>query len=71
MKLMPQFILILLLALLPAFGQASPQKKSAAEQEAGKWLALIDGMQYRESWHRAASLFKQQPLTRRQYMSPG
>ena len=52
--------LIILLTLLPMTGYASEQKKQAAEQEAGKWLALVDGGQYQESWERAASLFKQQ-----------
>ncbi|UCH41122.1 MAG: DUF4019 domain-containing protein [Gammaproteobacteria bacterium] len=52
--------LIILLTLLPMTGFASEQKKQAAEQEAGKWLALVDGGQYQESWERAASLFKQQ-----------
>lgn len=52
--------LIILLTLLPMTGFASEQKKQAAEQEAGKWLAMVDGGQYQESWERAASLFKQQ-----------
>ena len=52
--------LIILLTLLPMTGFADEQKKQAAEQEAGKWLALVDGGQYQESWERAASLFKQQ-----------
>lgn len=52
--------LIILLTLLPMTGFASEQKKQAAEQEAGKWQALVDGGQYQESWERAASLFKQQ-----------
>ncbi|TNF91236.1 MAG: DUF4019 domain-containing protein [Gammaproteobacteria bacterium] len=34
--------------------------EKTGEQEAGKWLALVDGGQYQESWERAASLFKQQ-----------
>ena len=52
--------LVLLLILLPCTSHASEQKKRDAEQEAGKWLALVDGGQYQESWNRAASLFKQQ-----------
>ena len=60
MKRIPCSALILLLMLLPFTSQASEQKRRAAEQEAGKWLALVDGRQYRESWNRAASLFKQQ-----------
>ena len=60
MKSLYIFFLIILLTLLPMTGYASEQKKQAAEQEAGKWLALVDGGQYQESWERAASLFKQQ-----------
>ncbi len=52
--------LLLLLILLPASAIASEQKKNAAAQEAGKWLALVDGKQHRESWKRAATLFRQQ-----------
>ncbi|MFZ9037776.1 MAG: DUF4019 domain-containing protein [Gammaproteobacteria bacterium] len=52
--------LILLLILLPFASRASEQKQRDAEQEAGKWLALVDGGQYQESWQRAASLFKRQ-----------
>ncbi len=60
MKRIPCSALILLLTLLPFTSHASEQKQRAAEQEAGKWLALVDGGQYQESWNRAASLFKQQ-----------
>ena len=52
--------LVLLLVMLPAPAIASEQKKSAAGEEAGKWLALVDGRQYRQSWQRAATLFRQQ-----------
>jgi hypothetical protein len=52
--------LVLLLVMLPAPVIASEQKKSAAAEEAGKWLALVDGRQYRQSWQRAATLFRQQ-----------
>jgi hypothetical protein len=52
--------LVLLLVMLPAPAIASEQKKSAAAEEAGKWLALVDGRQYRQSWQRAATLFRQQ-----------
>jgi hypothetical protein len=52
--------LIILLALLPLGVLASEQKRSDAEEEAGKWLALVDGGLYQESWNRAATLFKQQ-----------
>jgi hypothetical protein len=67
MKIMQKTILILLLTLLPILGLASEQKKSSAAQEAGKWLALVDGLQYQESWNRAAILFKQQ-VTARQWL---
>ena len=60
MKRIPSSALILLLILLPFASHASEQKQRDAEQEAGKWLALVDGGQYQESWSRAASLFKQQ-----------
>lgn len=60
MKNMQIPVLVLLLILLPMSAPGSEQKKSAAEQEAGKWLALVDGMQYQESWKRAATLFRQQ-----------
>lgn len=60
MNLNPRVLLILLLTLLPLSGFASEQKKQEAEQEAGKWLALIDGGSYEESWHRTASLFRRQ-----------
>ncbi len=39
---------------------ASAQKERAADEAAGKWLALVDAGAYRESWQRAASLFKAQ-----------
>ena len=41
-------------------GYASDEKKRDADQAAGKWLALIDGQRYRDSWDQAASLFKLQ-----------
>ncbi len=50
--------LVLLVCLLIPPAYATEQKKRAAEQEAGKWLALVDGGQYQESWQRAASLFQ-------------
>lgn len=52
--------MIILLALLPLAAFASEQNKQAAELEAGKWLALVDGRQYLESWERTANLFRQQ-----------
>ena len=53
-------LLPILLILLPLAAPASEQKVKAAELEAGKWLALVDGRQYQESWSRAATLFRQQ-----------
>jgi len=67
MRTMQKSTLIFLLILLPALGIASEQKKNAAAQEAGKWLALVDGLQYQDSWDRAASLFKLQ-VTARQWL---
>lgn len=60
MKIVHKTSLILLLSLLPLSSHASEQKKQAAEQEAGKWLALVDGGQYEESWQRTAKLFRRQ-----------
>ena len=67
MKTIQKPILIFLLALLPILGFASEQKEGAAAQEAGRWLALVDGLQYQESWNRAAALFKQR-VTARQWL---
>lgn len=53
-------VITILLILLPMLGMASEQKKQEAAQAAGKWLALVDGLQYQESWNRAAILFKAQ-----------
>ncbi|MDH3633417.1 MAG: DUF4019 domain-containing protein [Gammaproteobacteria bacterium] len=39
---------------------AADEKERDADQAAGKWLALVDGQQYLESWNQAATLFKQQ-----------
>ena len=54
-----QFLLLgyLLLLLIPAFGQTSPEK--TAQPIAEKWLALVDEEKYGDSWTQAASLFKQ------------
>ena len=54
------YFLILVLILAPLSAYASEEKKRDADQAAGKWLALVDGLQYRDSWNNAASLFKQQ-----------
>ncbi len=59
MKL-PFKYLLLLMSLMALSAQASEQKIKAAELEAGKWLALVDGLQYQASWDRAATLFRQQ-----------
>ncbi len=53
-------LLLLLLVLTSVSGYASDEKKRDADGAAGKWLALIDGQQYRDSWDQAASLFKLQ-----------
>ena len=60
MKATATSLLVLLLCLAAAPGYAEEDKIRAAEEEAGKWLALIDGRQYRESWSRAAALFRRQ-----------
>lgn len=60
MKQMQTTVLILLLTLLPTIAPASDEKIAVAAQEAGKWLALVDGLQYEESWKRTAALFRQQ-----------
>ena len=60
MKNVLRSFLLLLVALVAMNGYASDTKKSDADQAAGKWLALVDGQQYLESWNRAATLFKQQ-----------
>ena len=41
-----------------AFAQAPPGAIEGAEGEANQWLSLIDKGDYRESWIRAASFFK-------------
>lgn len=60
MSIVHKVSLVLLLSLLPLSAYASEEKEQAAEQEAGKWLALVDGGQYEESWQRTANLFRQQ-----------
>lgn len=60
MKINTKHLLLLGLILVSMNGYASDEKKRDADQAAGKWLALIDGRQYRDSWDQAASLFKQQ-----------
>jgi len=60
MKHLLKSCLLLLLVLASMNGYASEQKKRDADQAAGKWLALVDGRQYLESWNSAATLFKQQ-----------
>ena len=51
-------LLVLMLASMNAY--SSDDKKREADLAAGKWLALVDGQQYLESWNGAALLFKQQ-----------
>ncbi|MDH3218096.1 MAG: DUF4019 domain-containing protein [Gammaproteobacteria bacterium] len=60
MNLIAQPALVMLLLLVSLAGLASEQKQRAADQEAGKWLALVDGRQYQASWEQAAALFRQQ-----------
>ena len=67
MQAFVRYILALLLCLAAAPAFSSEAKTRAAEQEAGKRLALIDGRQYRESWERAAALFKRQ-VSRKQWL---
>ena len=60
MKLNSKLFLLLGLILVSMSGYASEDKIRDADEAAGKWLALIDGRQYLDSWNQAASLFKQQ-----------
>jgi hypothetical protein len=60
MKLNTKHFLLLGLILVSMSGYASEDKIRDADEAAGKWLALVDGRQYLESWDQAASLFKQQ-----------
>ena len=60
MKLITKHFLLLGLILVSMSGYASDDKIRDADEAAGKWLALIDGRQYLDSWDQAASLFKQQ-----------
>lgn len=52
--------LLLTLSLAAVAAGASEEKTRAADQAAGKWLALVDARDYDEAWQRAASLFKLQ-----------
>ncbi len=63
MKIKAKHILLLGLILVSMSVHASEDKIRNADQAAGKWLALIDGLQYQDSWDQAASLFKQQVST--------
>jgi hypothetical protein len=60
MKLNTKHFLLLGLILVSMSVYASEDKIRDADEAAGKWLALVDGRQYLESWDQAASLFKQQ-----------
>ena len=60
MKLNTKHFLLLGLILVSISVYASEDKIRDADEAAGKWLALIDGRQYLDSWDQAASLFKQQ-----------
>jgi len=55
--------LVLLLILAPLVELAADENTQAAEQAAVSWLALVDTMQYEESWNEAASLFRNQVST--------
>ena len=46
----------LLLLLIPAHGQESPEK--TAQPLAGQWLALMDDEKYGDTWTEAAASFK-------------
>ncbi len=63
MKLNTKHFLLLGLILVSMSVYASDDKIRDADEAAGKWLALIDGRQYQDSWEQAASLFKQQVST--------
>ena len=60
MKIKAKHFLLLGLMLVSMSIHASDDKIRDADEAAGKWLALIDGRQYQDSWEQAASLFKQQ-----------
>ena len=60
MKIITKHFLLLGLILVSMSVYASDAKVRDADEAAGKWLALIDGRQYLDSWNQAASLFKQQ-----------
>ena len=60
MKTVRMTCLLLTLTLSAFAAGASEQKTRAADQAAGKWLALVDARDYDEAWRRAASLFKLQ-----------
>jgi hypothetical protein len=60
MRLNTKHFLLLGLILVSMSGHASDDKIRDADEATGKWLALIDGRQYLDSWNQAASLFKQQ-----------
>jgi hypothetical protein len=60
MRLNTKHFLLLGLILVSMSAHASDDKIRDADEAAGKWLALIDGRQYLDSWNQAASLFKQQ-----------
>lgn len=52
--------LLLIAAIAPGAVRATDAKLRLADEVAGKWLALIDGRQYRTAWEQAASLFRAQ-----------
>lgn len=60
MKLRTKYFLMLGLILVSMSAYASDDKVRDADEATGKWLALIDGRQYLDSWNQAAALFQQQ-----------
>ncbi len=57
---LPRFVPLLFALLLGTSIVSAESREQAADRSAGKWLALVDGKQYQQSWEQAASLFKQQ-----------
>ncbi len=60
MKSLAAICLVLTLMLNASGAGASAEKERAADEAAGKWLALVDARDYDEAWRRAASLFRLQ-----------
>lgn len=60
MRVKSQFLFILCVLALVAFGQdkSSNSREEIAKESALKWLQLVDNGKYEESWESAAELFK-------------